>query len=131
MKAELKIKWQTMTIIALGVLVGLTTDFAQTSAGDYKKVETTDAAVVAAADFAVEAQSERAEAGIELLSIEQAERRTAAGEADFKLCIQVNIVDLKTDKPYEKFVSVEISVNAKNEYALRSWTETESCGAKQ
>lgn len=119
-------------IITLGVIFGLAwTNFAQTNAGDYKKVETSDAAVVAAADFAIEAQSERAEAGIELLSIEQAERRTAAEGIDFKLCIQVNIVDLKTDKPYEKFVNAEIFVNAKNEHALRSWTETESCGAKQ
>lgn len=100
---------------------------AQIKTGEYKKVSVSDPQVVAAADFAIEAQSEKAQAGIEILSIETAERQTVAG-TNYKLCMQVNIADATTDEPYEQFVVAEVFVDLKNEFSLKNWTATDKCG---
>jgi len=113
---------------ALGIIFGAATaGFAQIKTGGYKKVPVSDAGVVAAADFAIEAQGEKANAGIELLSIEQAELQTVAG-MNYKLCLEVNITDGSADEPYDQFVTAVVFYSLQKEYSLKSWTVTESCG---
>lgn len=112
------------------ILSAAATNFAQIQTGGYKKVSVSDPQVVAAADFAIEAQGEKAGAGIELLSIENAERQTVAG-TNYKLCLQVNIADGNSDEPYDQFVIAEVFVSLKNEFSLKSWTATESCEASE
>lgn len=102
--------------------------FAQVITGGYKKVSVTDAGVVAAADFAVETQAEKTEAGIEIAAIKKAERQSVGG-TNYKLCVQVNIADGSTDEPYEQFANVIVYRSLKNVFELKSWTETEDCGA--
>ncbi len=113
---------------ALGVIFGAaTTGFAQIKTGGYKKVSVNDPGVVAAADFAIEAQGEKANAGIELLSIVQAERQTVAG-TNYKLCMEVNVADGEIDEPYDQFVTAIIFFSLQKEYSLKSWMPTANCG---
>jgi hypothetical protein len=120
----------TRIIMLAAVIFGsAATGFAQIKTGDFKPVPVNDAEVVAAADFAVVEQADKAEASIELIEIKKAERQTVAG-TNFKLCILVNITDGSADEPYERFVNAVIFRSLKDEYSLKSWTETGDCDAK-
>lgn len=116
---------------ALGVIFGCATvNFAQIKVGGYKKIAVSDAGAVAAANFAVTEQGEKQEATIELTSVEKAERQIVAG-TNYKLCLQVNIADGNSDEPVSQFVNAVIFKSLKNEFSLKSWEETDDCGANQ
>ena len=55
--------------------------------GGYRTIETTDEGAIAAADFAIKTQAEKAESSIELAQIVKAERATL----NTRLCLQVSI----------------------------------------
>ncbi len=100
-------------------------NFAQT-VGGFKKVPTDNTGVVAAANFAVETQAEKTEAGIELLTVHKAEQQVVAG-MNFKMCLQVNVADGTTDDPFEQYANVVVYRTLKNEFTLKSWSVVESC----
>jgi hypothetical protein len=104
--------------------------FAQIKTGGFKKVSVSDAAVVAAAEFALESQADRDNVGIELISIESAERQTVAG-TNHKICMLVTFNDEYSEESYDQFVSVIVFRNLKKIYALTSWTEVEDCGGEE
>ncbi len=118
----------TRSLMFLAVILGcVAVSFAQVKTGGFKKVSVSDAAVVMAAEFALSAQADKDDTGIELVSIETAERQTVAG-ANYKICMLVTLTDEYSEEPYDQFVSVLVFRSLKNQYTLKSWTEVEDCG---
>ena len=105
-------------------------NFAQIKTGGYKKIAVSDAGVVAAAEFAAQAQSEKDEAGITVQNVKTAERQTVAG-TNYKLCIEVLRIEADDDAEVQQFVQTVVFRSLKNEYTLKSWEEVEDCGAPQ
>ena len=103
------------------VLTLASASFAQIKVGGYKAVSVEDAAVVAAADFALAAQSEKTEVEIELGEIVKAERQVVQG-SNYRLCMMVNSGG---DEAY--FVQAVVYQDLKRAYKLTSWAES-NCG---
>ncbi|MBK7511954.1 MAG: hypothetical protein IPI76_06780 [Chloracidobacterium sp.] len=97
------------------ILTFASASFAQ-MVGGYKAVAKTDAGAVAAADFAIEAQSEKTEKEYTLEDIVKAERQVVQG-SNYRLCLKVSAdgsdtfyvlavvyVDLKNNRKLSSFV---------------------------
>ena len=98
--------------------------YAQIKTGGYKPVAVTDSGAIAAAEFAVGAQSDKDNAEVTLESIKTAEKQTVAG-TNFRLCLEVAIAEADEDAAYTQLVKVVVFRNLKQEFSLTSWTEEE------
>ena len=125
MKNNLKIFLMLAAFVLIGAFA--VNNFAQIKTGGYKKIAKTDAAVVAAADFAAQSQSKNDGAEITVQSIETAERQTVAG-TNYKLCIEVFRIEAGDDVEVRQFIQTVVFRSLKKEHTLKSWEEAESCG---
>lgn len=89
--------------------------------GGYKEISKTDAGAVAAADFAITAQSAKTGNTYELHELSKAERQVVAG-SNYKLCMQVS-----ADGDEAFFVQAVVYVDLKRNSKLTSWTDSD-CG---
>jgi hypothetical protein len=94
---------------------------AQIKTGGYKEISKTDAGAVAAADFAVAAQSDKTGHAFELLDLVKAERQVVAG-SNYKLCMQVS-----ADGDEAFYVLAVVYVDLKKNSKLTSWADSD-CG---
>lgn len=102
------------------VLTFTTASFAQ-MVGGYKVVASTDAGAVAAADFAVEAQTEKSGTEYTLEAIVKAERQVVQG-SNYRLCMEVG-----TGGDDTSFVQAVVYVDLKGNKKLSSWVDS-TCG---
>ncbi len=94
--------------------------------GGYKEAKVDDPAVVAAAEFAVEARKEQAGGPLSLVAIKSAEYQVVQG-MNYRLCLEVKAGE-ETDADVEpQSVQVVVYQNLKREYSLTSWEE-KHCG---
>lgn len=93
--------------------------------GGYKKAAADSDAVVAAADFAVKAQGEKAEVTIEVIEILAAETQVVAG-TNYKMCLKVSSAG-EDEEAAEYFVMAIVNMDLKKNYKLMSWTDSD-CG---
>src|SRR4051812_8254511 len=121
----MKIKLQiVMMIAAFGVFLSCASaSFAQT-VGGYKAAPVDDAAVVAAAEFAVSDHSEKNDVSLVVVSILKAERQVVQG-TNFRLCIQVKVAEEGNDETQN--VLVVVYQDLKRVYKLTSW-KPDACG---
>lgn len=89
--------------------------------GGYKVVSKTDAGAVAAANFAVEAQSEKTGSEFLLEEIIKAERQVVQG-SNYRLCLEVSANGSDT-----YYVQAVVYVDLKNNRRLSSWANS-TCG---
>jgi hypothetical protein len=89
--------------------------------GGYRPLAKTDPNAVAAANFAITAQSTKTGYTFELLELVKAERQVVAG-LNYKLCMQVSA---DSDEPF--FVQAVVYVDLKKNSKLTSWTDSD-CG---
>lgn len=89
--------------------------------GGYKVVAKTDAGVVAAAEFAIAAQSEKTEREYSLEEIIKAERQVVQG-SNYRLCMEVS-----ADGSDTFYVQAVVYVDLKGNKRLSSWVDS-SCG---
>jgi flavin-binding protein dodecin len=109
-----------MFFIAAFVIVGVTVAAAQRPIlGGYKPTSVSGEEVVAAANFAVDKQSETTE-GLTLDEVLKAESQVVQG-MNFRLCLRVKLDDETQD------VEVIVFQSLQGEFTLRSWTPKE-CG---
>ena len=92
--------------------------------GGYKEIANDDEGAVAAAEFAVEAQSEKQETTYKLVSIAKAESQVVAG-VNYRLCLKVGYQ--KEENEVEEFVRVVVFRNLQGTHSLTSWKQ-EDCG---
>jgi hypothetical protein len=116
-----------VVLIALGVILGgVIAVSGQRILGGYSPIANDNAEVVAAADFAVEEQSKKQEMTYKLVSIEKAERQSAAG-SNFRMCLKVGYRKEGDDEDTSEFVKVVVHRNLQQEHSLTSWVQ-ENCG---
>ena len=104
-------------LVAIGLFFA-TAAYGQRMLGGYKTASTTDKDVMAAAEFAVDKQSEDQE-GLTLDSIDMAETQSVAGK-NFRLCLTVSLDGEKQQ------VKVVVSRPLRKPFELKSWT-VEDC----
>lgn len=102
------------------ILTFASASFAQ-MVGGYKVISKSDAAAVAAADFAIEAQSEKSEKSYELTDLVKAERQVVQG-SNYRLCLEVS-----ADGSDTFYVQALVYVDLKGNKKLSSWADS-SCG---
>ncbi len=111
-----------MMFAAFGVIFGCAnTSFAQIKppmVGGFKAVSVEDAAVVAAADFAVSDHSEKNDVSLEIVEIQKAERQVVQG-MNYRICVEVRVAEEDNDET--QFVLVTVYQNLKRVYKLVSW----------
>lgn len=103
-------------------LIGAINGFAQKrppTAGGYKEVLVSDAAVKEAAEFAVGEHSRKTDVSLELVAIEKAEKQVVQG-ANYRMCIEVKATE-QEDGDATQFVLAVVYQNLKNELSLTSW----------
>jgi hypothetical protein len=116
-----------VVLIALGLILGgVIAVSGQRVLGGYSPIANDNADVVAAADFAVEEQSKKQEMTYKLVSIEKAERQSAAG-SNFRMCLKVGYRKEGDDEDTTEFVKVVVHRNLQQEHSLTSWAQ-ENCG---
>lgn len=93
--------------------------------GGYKKAAVDNEAVVAAADYAAQAQGEKAEIAIEVVEIVAAETQVVAG-TNYKMCLKVSSAG-EDEEAAEYFVMAIVNMDLKKNYKLMSWTDSD-CG---
>jgi hypothetical protein len=86
--------------------------------GGFKPVAVNDAAVVAAAKFAVSDHSQKNEVSLKLVQIHKAERQTVQG-AVYRMCIEVGLNDEENEET--QYVLVQVSQDLKRVYKLTAW----------
>lgn len=119
MKRNMKL---VVVLAAMAVIFGCAAAAqAQIKTGGYKEISKTDAGAVAAANFAITAQSTKTGYTFELLDLAKAERQVVAG-SNYKLCMQVSA---DGDEPF--FVQAVVYVDLKNNRKLTSWADSD-CG---
>lgn len=119
MKSKVKI---TLVLAAIAVIFGCAAlSQAQIKTGGYKEIPNTDAGAVAAADFAIKAQSAKTGNTFELHELSKAERQVVAG-TNYKLCMQVS-----ADGDEAFWVQAVVYVDLKKNSKLTSWADSE-CG---
>jgi cystatin-like protein len=124
MKSNLRF---VVILAALGLILGgVIAVSGQRILGGYSPVANDNAEVVAAADFAVEEQSKKQEMTYKLVSIEKAERQSAAG-SNFRMCLKVGYHKEDDDVDATEFVKVVVHRNLQQEHSLTSWVQ-ENCG---
>jgi hypothetical protein len=121
MKNKLQI---TLMCAVFAVFFACVTAVSAQKVGGYKEVAIDDAAVVAAAEFAVGDHSEKNEVSLEIVSIQKAERQVVQG-ANYRLCIQVKVVEEGNDDT--QFVQAVVYQDLKRVYKLTSW-KPDACG---
>lgn len=122
MKTNLKL---AVALAALTVIIGAASaTSAQIKTGGYKEVPASDAGAVAAAEFAISAQSEKTKMQFELGEIVKAERQVVAG-TNYRMCMQVS-----ADGDEAFFVQVVVYLDLKKNYKLTSWADSD-CGDSQ
>lgn len=111
-------------LVALCLITGSSASIcrAQKMVGGYNSVSKTDAAVIDAANFAVETQA-RKDASLELKSIASAERQIVAG-SNYRLCLVVN-----SGKKQQEATAI-VFLNLKDKFSLTSWTPGKCASAK-
>lgn len=118
-----------LLIAVFGVIFASASNtFAQVSepmVGGYSKAETSDKAVVAAANFAVKAQAKKQKAKIKLISVNTAAKQVVAG-MNYQMCLSVETVERKKKIAAPQFVQVVVYQNLSSKYSLTSWT-TAAC----
>jgi hypothetical protein len=87
--------------------------------GGFKRANTADAQVIAAADFAVNARSEQLETAMSVASIVSAEYQMVQGKK-FRLCIKLNDDE---DEPIAAAALVNLFQDLKGNYKLTSWVD--------
>ena len=102
------------------ILTFASASFAQ-MVGGYKVISKSDAAAVAAADFAIEAQSEKSEKSYELTDLVKAERQVVQG-SNYRLCLEVS-----ADGSDTFYVQALVYVDLKGNKKLSSWADS-TCG---
>lgn len=112
-------------VVALGLILGSVVA-ASGQLGGYRQVAKDNEDVVAAADFAVDEQSKKGTT-FKLVSIEQAERQSAAG-SNFRMCLKVGYHKEDDDVDATEFVKVVVHRNLQQEFSLLSWAQ-EDCGS--
>lgn len=115
--------------IALSVGVFMTLAVAAASAqkvGGYKEVSASDAAVQAAAEFAVNAQGEKTEKEISLVDVIKAERQVVAG-SNYRMCLKITSQGEVDEADATSFVQVVVYVDLKGNRKLSSWVASD-CG---
>lgn len=119
MKTNLKL---AVALAALTVIIGAASAAsAQIKTGGYKQIDKTDAGAVAAAGFAINAQSEKTNMQFELHELVKAERQVVAG-TNYRLCMQVS-----ADGDESFFVLAVVYLDLKKNYKLTSWADSD-CG---
>jgi hypothetical protein len=117
-----------MALAAFTLFFAATTAFAQVpKVGGYKAAKVDDAAVVAAAEFAVTEHSEKNEVSLEIVDIQKAERQVVQG-TNFRLCIEVRVAE--EDNEETQFVLATVYQNLKRVYKLTSW-KPDACGGEE
>jgi hypothetical protein len=112
-------------VVALGLILGGVAA-ASGQLGGYRQVAKDNEDVVAAADFAVDEQSKKGTT-FKLMSIEQAERQSAAG-SNFRMCLKVGYHKEDDDVDATEFVKVVVHRDLQQEFSLLSWAQ-ENCGS--
>lgn len=115
--------------IALSIGVFMTLAVVSASAqkvGGYKEVSASDAAVQAAAEFAVNAQAEKTEKEISLVDVIKAERQVVAG-SNYRLCLKVTSQGEIGEADATHFVQAVVYVDLKGNRKLSSWAMSD-CG---
>ncbi len=115
--------------IALSIGVFMTLAVVSASAqkvGGYKEVSASDAAVQAAAEFAVNAQAEKTEKEISLVDVIKAERQVVAG-SNYRLCLKVTSQGEIGEADATHFVQAVVYVDLKGNRKLSSWVISD-CG---
>jgi hypothetical protein len=124
MKRDLRF---VVILVALGVILGgVIAVSAQRILGGYSPAANDNSEVVAAADFAVEAQSKKQDMTYKLVSIEHAERQSASG-SNFRMCLKVGYHKEDDDVDTTEFVKVIVHRDLNQEHSLTSWVQ-ENCG---
>lgn len=108
------------------VLLCALNSFAQVKVGGYKIVPTDDAAVIEAAEFAANAQSDRSNTTINNETIETAQKQIVAG-TNYRICMQISI-PVEGGEPVVEFAQTIVYQNLQQEYTLKSWLKVKSCG---
>ncbi len=108
-----------LSLLAMAALAG--------QLGGYRVIDKADDNVMAAAEFAVTAESEKKEMTYKLVSVEKAESQSAAG-TNFRLCLKVGYHKQDDDVDTTEFVKVIVHRNLQQEFSLTSWTE-EQCSS--
>lgn len=110
-----------LLLSAFALLLTFTSaNFAQ-MVGGYRVVAKTDAAAIAAANYAITAQSDKTDMDYELDEIIKAERQVVQG-SNYRLCMEVN-----TGGDESFFVQAVVYVDLKAKYRLTSWAKS-TCG---
>jgi hypothetical protein len=97
----------------------------QTRAGAYKDVPVSDAAVKAAANFAVETKAAQTEWLLQLEEVLKAERQTAAG-TNYRLCLLVTSQN-EDEEEITLYIKTVVHRSPKGVMKITSWVE-EDCG---
>ena len=114
--------------ISLALLIALASFIAANAqrVGGYREINKDDDGAMAAANFAVKAESEQKEMTYKLVSVEHAESQVVAG-INYRLCLKVGYHKQDDDVDATEFVRVVVYRNLQSEYSLTSWTQ-EDCG---
>jgi Cystatin domain len=108
-------------LAVLTVIIGAASARAQVKTGGYKEADKGEAGVVAAAEYAIKAQSEKTGYKYELSEVVKAERQVVAG-TNYRLCMQVS-----ADGDEAFFVQAVVYLDLKKNYKLTSWADSD-CG---
>lgn len=88
--------------------------------GGYSSVETTDAEVVSAANFAVKAQAKKQRGKIKLVNVVKAEQQVVAGR-NYQMCLQVEVLEKGKKTAVPQTVQTIVFLNLKQKRSLTSW----------
>jgi hypothetical protein len=121
MKTNLKM---AVALAALTILAGAASTTMAQMVGGYKAVAVTDQYALAAANAAVDAQMEKTETAIELLSLIKAERQTVQG-ANYRLCMKITTEG--EDENTVSYAQAVVYMDLKKNYRLTSWTANSPC----
>lgn len=116
----MKNKLQIMLMFAAIAVVFACADtsFAQ-MVGGFKVASVDDAAVVAAAEFAVSDHSEKNDVSLYVVEIKKAEYQVVQGK-NYRMCVEVGLAD-EGNEDLTQFVLVTVYQDLKRNYKVTSW----------
>ncbi len=120
----MRTRLRSLSVILFVVVAGCALVAMAQKTGGYREIANDDEGAVAAAEFAVNLQSEKKEMTYKVLSIEKAETQVVAG-INYRLCLKVGYK--KDEEDASEFVRVVVYRNLQKQFSLTSWTP-ESCG---
>ncbi|MFM9903157.1 MAG: cystatin domain-containing protein [Pyrinomonadaceae bacterium] len=113
--------------LSIGVFMALAVATASAQKlGGYKEVSASDAAVRAAAEFAVSAQAEKSAKEVSLVDVIKAERQVVAG-SNYRMCLKVTTQGEEGEADVTHFVQAIVYVDLKGNRKLSSWAISD-CG---